>query len=367
MVYFTFGESPSGVYNSQVIDTVNLIRKQGRSIRLVSMVSPTVFLSVRKELKKKDSSIVVIPYLFKLGNFDRNTIVLKLFSYLFKNKLIICRGVLATNLVLSAFKKNKVVYDGRAASFAEQAEFGVYNGTGLENKIKELERRAVLETDYQVAVSKKLVDCWTREFDYNKSTYQVIPCLTSLDRVNPHKAISSKTLNEFFQRNNDKIKLVFSGGKGKWQNLGEVARLIDQTLTANENTCAILLIPSAEMIEQVQHKFPDRVIQAFVKADEVQSILAKCDYGILLRENLITNEVASPVKVAEYLLAGLKVIISENVGDYSSYIETHNLGVVYKGQLLSLSRSTEETKKEIAHKAAMNFSKEKFEEKFYQF
>ena len=50
------------------------------------------------------------------------------------------------------------------------------------------------------------------------------------------------------------------------------------------------------------------------------------DYGYVFREQSVTNQVASPVKVAEYLSCGLKVLISENLGDYSSMIKENDLG-----------------------------------------
>jgi len=52
------------------------------------------------------------------------------------------------------------------------------------------------------------------------------------------------------------------------------------------------------------------------------------DYGFLLRERSLANAVAAPTKFAEYLAAGLKVLISPGVGDYSDLVEKHALGHV---------------------------------------
>ena len=61
---------------------------------------------------------------------------------------------------------------------------------------------------------------------------------------------------------------------------------------------------------------------------KLNSLYNASDFGILLRENRLVNNVASPTKFAEYIMAGLKVIISENVGDYSEIVTKNNYGFV---------------------------------------
>ena len=80
--------------------------------------------------------------------------------------------------------------------------------------------------------------------------------------------------------------------------------------------------------------YPERIIQRHVSSDDVVHYLDIADYGLLIRENSITNKVASPVKCAEYLSRGLKVIISSDIGDYSEEIENNNLGFIYKSTSL---------------------------------
>ena len=55
------------------------------------------------------------------------------------------------------------------------------------------------------------------------------------------------------------------------------------------------------------------------------------DVAMLIRKDKTVNRVASPTKFGEYLLCGLPVIISPNVGESSSIIEEHRLGIVLGG------------------------------------
>lgn len=50
------------------------------------------------------------------------------------------------------------------------------------------------------------------------------------------------------------------------------------------------------------------------------------DVGLLLREDSLTNRVASPVKFAEYLRCGLPVVLTPYVGDFSELGATEGVG-----------------------------------------
>ena len=74
--------------------------------------------------------------------------------------------------------------------------------------------------------------------------------------------------------------------------------------------------------------FPNSVINKYVPLESVKYNLLFCDYGFLVRGETMTNNVASPVKFGEYMICGLKILISKNLGDYSDVISTNNLGCI---------------------------------------
>ncbi len=81
-----------------------------------------------------------------------------------------------------------------------------------------------------------------------------------------------------------------------------------------------------------------------------------CDYGLLLREKSITNKVASPVKFAEYLYAGLRVLISPEIGDYSEMVSYYNLGHVVNSakELTSLELNWSSEQERGLHRFALD-------------
>ena len=96
----------------------------------------------------------------------------------------------------------------------------------------------------------------------------------------------------------------------------------------------------------------------------LSAILAACDYGILIRENTVTNQVASPTKFAEYLASGLPVIISPNLGDYSAFVETHHCGIKFNGEMPVIGKPDSATKTSMKQLALQNFTKESYKENY---
>jgi hypothetical protein len=72
-----------------------------------------------------------------------------------------------------------------------------------------------------------------------------------------------------------------------------------------------------------------------VNHTEIFNLLQMGDFGFLLRDRSVVNQVASPTKFGEYCLCGLPVITTSSVGDFSEMIQQHKVGCVVDLQNLS--------------------------------
>ena len=90
----------------------------------------------------------------------------------------------------------------------------------------------------------------------------------------------------------------------------------------------LLLAPQSDATLKLQIALHGRLKQMHVAPHEVHNILSCADAALLLRPQTVTNRVASPVKFSEYLQAGLPVIISPNIGDFSAFVSRENCGWV---------------------------------------
>ena len=345
MYYITFNDTPSGIYQSQVIDVVTYLSHLGDAeVKLIAFLPYSNFKKNKKKIKMQLPRAVVFPVFFGINRWRMLKPILKLITK--KGEVAICRGPIATELALGIFRK--VIYDGRAAVKAEVEEFDVTGNKQLGVDFVEAEKNAVLQSDFRIAVSNKLVDYWEKEFGYQVDKHIVIPC-----------TLASKSSGELLMnKNDDSIKLVFSGGIGAWQSIDFVANLCRKVMKENATINVLFLTQENPIIQKLIHEFPERSERKWLKHDEVYGVLSNCDYGILIRKQNVTNKVASPVKFAEYLNAGLKVLVSENLGDFTEFVKENDCGVMVNDSIPYLYSVTKEDRNRSLGLAQRHFSKE---------
>jgi hypothetical protein len=344
MYYFTCIDVYSGVYQSQVIDVVKTVSKLcNKELKIIAFIPVTNYFLERKKIKKNHSKSIVFPMFMGVTGWKYTKIFLLFFN---KNKPIICRGPIATKLALHRFAN--VIYDGRSAVKAEVEEYDVVNGNKtLGKEFIEAERESVLKSNFRIAVSHKLVNYWQTEIGYNSKEHIVIPC-----------TLSSWLVENKLSFKSDKVKVVYSGGTGPWQSFSKVVILLDDVMSRQENIEVLFLTKANTEIDQLIKKYPNRCSRKWVDHNEVLNELSKCDYGILLRDNRVTNKVASPVKFAEYLSAGLDVLISENIGDFTDFVVENKCGLVVGDHIPFLNKVTDLERAKNIRNCQKYFSKE---------
>lgn len=141
---------------------------------------------------------------------------------------------------------------------------------------------------------------------------------------NEHMAISRRELG-FSQED---VVVVYSGSLADWQFKKGLEIGLANWLAKASHHKLFFLSKRHHIIDDLSKRFPNQLKQKFVSPEEVAKYLLAADYGLLVREDFITNQVASPVKFAEYLACGLQVIISRKIGDYSEFVEVHDCGLL---------------------------------------
>ena len=358
--YLTYNDLPSGIFSSQVIDVVNFFNSELKTnMKLVSFISIRSFFKNRKNIKNQLPSAIVLPMFPGVHRWRRNAFLLTLISLIKKPDAIIGRSVFATQLALHLKNKHrvkKVIYDGRGAITAEWKEYQVVTNTELVSTIFDLEKEAVLSSGFRIAVSEQLIQYWKREFNYEDTNHVVVPC--TLNKIYEDVVISSNKIEHarhLIGLHKEDIAFIYSGSVAGWQSFNLVYDFIKPLLLNNKNVKLIFLAAKESTISKIENEFKSRVFCCHVKPVEVQEYLLAADYGLLIRENTITNQVASPVKFAEYLSCGLPVIISDKLGDYSEFVVTNKCGyLLNKFQIEPINKSA-------IHKIAIdNFTKNVF-------
>ncbi len=315
LVYLTFNDGPGGIFTSQVIEVCRFFRDElNLDVQLVSFISLRGFFGTRKKILEKDPSAIVLPMWPGIGNWRRNASRLTKRLGKIKPNTIIARGPFATLLAASS-SSSRICYDARGAYTAEFHEYDLSNGQIPSAEIRSIEEQALISCHAAIAVSHVLVDYWRTVLGYSEHKHRVIPC-TFDSRMS---VLTTPHAN---------IRIVFSGGSGKWQSIELISQLLSPLFEENPTLELLMLTRDLPADFSLKSKFPNRVHQQWVSEKEVPALLATCDYGWLVRTSSTTNKVASPVKFAEYLSAGLSVLISSELGDFSEFVTKNNCGFI---------------------------------------
>jgi len=369
ILYLTFNDGPSGIFSSQVIDVVKFLNTHFQEkVLLVSFVSSRQYFNHKAKIKTELSDAIVLPMFPGVHRWRLNVVLLFLVVLFKKPKKIIGRSVLATQLALkmrSSGRVKEVVYDGRGAIRAEWEEYQVIQNPKMLSEIFNLEKEVVIKSDYRMAVSNKLIEYWQDEFGYHSNHHVIVPC--TLNKLFEDIVLTEPTINETKKAigfDENAIVFVYSGSVAGWQSFDMLYNYIAQILKSDFNYKLVFLSDMDENILKLQHQFPHQIICKKLKVNDVPKYLLAADYGLLLREETITNQVASPVKFAEYIACGLKVIISDHLGDYSQFVETFDNGILNGKHILPHKKVLFSDKLKIKQIAKSNFSKIHFRSQY---
>lgn len=367
ITYLTYLEAPGGVYQSQVIDLCDHFESHlSVRVKLVAVLSRRNFYKHRSRILERRPGSVVIFSPFGWRAWPLAFRALKLLLARTVEGAVIARGPVATKLALALQKRGKVTrvcYDGRGAVAAEWSEYDVAPSRLWRERIAKIEERAVMCAHARIAVSGKLVDYWRERFGYRKDTHAVIPC--TIDGSEP--LFSTGDEIAFGRRalgiDPGSIVICYSGSAAEWQSLSLLDAWLCDILTHQPNVYLLMMTNADLSSYRLGREFADRMTKVWVDPRKVAETMALADYGLLLREQSVTNRVAAPTKFAEYLSSGIPVIISQGIGDYSDQVVAHDLGIVsgFSAPLPTLNRLSAERRRRLVAFAHANFSKAAFE------
>ena len=366
MLYITLlDQFHPGIYSSQVIDVCDYLNKQHKAnIRLVAFLSLKELLKTdaRKQIKALSPSAIVLPAFPKLRYFELTAILLFFVCLFTGRRKAICRNVFCTKMALHVKKTGllkKVVLDGRSAMAAEIREYDVFPVDYLRKNVARFEKEAVLKADYRMAVSESLVNYWREEYGYKGNEHVVIPCTLDNKYFSADSEFSSEEvirIRKELQVSEQDVLLAYAGSTAPWQSFALMESFLMPLMEKDERVKMLFLSKETTDIKRLMKRFPGRIVQKWVEHKEVLHYLSAADYGLLLREASVTNKVASPTKFAEYLFSGLQILITEDLGDFSSFILNKHCGLLLKNQQRDMHlKRTEMRFREISRKLAFYY------------
>lgn len=331
-LFLTYNDQPTGVYWSQVTDVVAYLNTLGGPrVRLLALVSARDYFGIRRKIRAHSPDALVLPMVPRMKHWRANAALVEAACRWLRPSGIMARGALATWMAIRARDKGlvkSVCFDARGAYAAEWEEYRIIDDDALIGQFRAVEQEAVHRSNLRLAVSHALVDHWRERYGYAGPDQVVVPCsLGSAHLQQGRDAVAARDRLGFTSTD---VVLVYAGSAAGWQSFALLERFIALVLSAQPRVKVLFLCPPDAAIDALVANWLGRAVRAWVQPAEVPAVLAACDHALLIREDSITNRVASPTKFAEYLACGLPVVISPHIGDFSGDVAREQLGVVYQ-------------------------------------
>lgn len=381
----------SAVYQTQVIDWLHLYAENGVKFELVHQffINPKNIKFHRDQREQiKNAFYGKVRFLYVHHNYPIFRCINKLITFCFFLKDILCnkkivifsRANIAREITfMKKLTGGRIVYyyDLRGATVDEAVQTMKAKGNFSKREFKKIADIAYGEylrltlADKIFCVSNALKKYDVEEYHVDESKFVLYPCLSMHRKFFYDENLRERKRAELGFTKEDNV-YVYSGGVGvAWHVPDAFLRLFAKIAEKDNHAKMLVLTFKAtkalfDIIES-DTKLKNNV-QVFegVPNERIVDYLNAADFGILLRENRILNNVASPSKYAEYMLCGLPTIISESIHDFANYCRLHNTGVLFsnddfehiEGVVIKPLSKDMFNRKDIADVAAVELSKE---------
>ena len=332
--YITMEGINSTVFKSQVYELLNSELAKNFNITLICFQPINIKWNnkIIKDVfyfnKISKFKLILIPYIGFKGKLSLinsflalNVMTPKIF---FKNNIILhCRAQEATRIALLAKNINKsikIISDIRSVPYEELKDRNIKRAKYFKKLDEQIFNNKNI--DYYNFISNKLREYYIEIYSQLKDKKSsIIPCFSSFT-----SEYNSKT-----KEREKELNILYVGGQQFYQNIDKIPSLLNKI----KNKKKMLLCLSGERNKELENKFNELGINNEfyynLNSDELDKIYKKSDIGIVIRENIPLNIVASPVKISEYFSKGLYVMLIGKVGDfYNDIIKDNKLGIAYE-------------------------------------
>jgi glycosyltransferase involved in cell wall biosynthesis len=194
----------------------------------------------------------------------------------------------------------------------------------LYNADKEKLRNSVHEADSVTTVSVPLGEYLVKHFGAPADTL-IVPCCVNDTIPDYKREVIREQLNL-----QGKHAILYLGGTQKYQHLEDLVFPFFQSALKQDNyMVAVFITQNKEKMGKLIEAFQlpaDRIRLLSAPQNEVGDYLTAMDAGLLLRAPSPLNNFAQPVKLGEYLGAGLPVIVEKGTGKVAVLLSPYDIG-----------------------------------------
>lgn len=190
------------------------------------------------------------------------------------------------------------------------------------------EKAAIKKADHLCCVSQNLKQ-WIQEQTCRKDIAVIPSCVNT--KCFSFRSEDRLSLRHKWSIADDELLFCYSGGLGHWQRIRDVIDLFAEIALHIPKTRFLFLTRQCDTLRTLLESSiltTGKCIVTGCDHNEVPAHLSAADFGVIMRHDNVVNNVASPVKVSEYLACGLPVLLTRGIGDYTQTISKNCLGLM---------------------------------------
>lgn len=346
---FVVGEGPDAtVIDSQVVDTVVAVGREGVAFDLVFLTNPgplwrrRAYYRVRRDeiAGRTGGAVRVLPAPHPLTRAGSAFATALIASELLRGagRVVVHARTDSpayfASRIARRHRRFRYLYDARGDFEGEYRLAAAREGRDPAETERAIARQmamrqaAVDGAAHVLCVSTVLRDRLVERHGLDPARCSVVPCVADAAKFGIDEAERDEARRALGVE--DRFVVVYPGRFGAWHYNEETFAVVRGMMDADPSVFFLILTPDLEAARSLaQRTLPDgRYEIRSARHAEVPRHLRASDLGVLLRAPDPLNEVACPTKFAEYVLSGLPVLISAGIGDCSPFVAEHGAGVV---------------------------------------
>ena len=336
------------VIDSQVVDGLVAVRREGIPFDLLSLADPRQWLRNRRYYAARRAEVAartggavrIVPLPGKRGAGGPLGATPLLLAERLRGggRLVVHarndHAAYFTSFAARLDRGIRYLFDCRGdnvSEFLNEARQTGLSDRETERGLRRIERigaGAAAHASHVLAVSTVLRDRLVARHGIDPARISVVPCVADAEKFHLDEPERRRVRRELgFE---DRFVVVFPGRFGRWHYAEETCRVVRGLMDADPSVSFLILTPELEAAAEHARRLllPGRYKILSAAHAEVPGYLCASDLGILLRAPDPLNEVACPTKFAEYVMSGLPVLISAGIGDCSGFVAQEAGGAV---------------------------------------
>jgi len=177
------------------------------------------------------------------------------------------------------------------------------------------ERFVFKSADILFLVSNYLKEKVCSQYQFDKNNAHVFPTFVADNKFDFNEE-NRALIRKGMQLSDGDIVLLYSGNLADYQNVEFFLKAYSRSTNPN---LKMIFLTNAPEINSLVNKYQipaDKIRIRSAKYADIEKYYHAADFGLLIRDNTVTNKSAAPTKFSEYLNAGLSIIINDIESDY---------------------------------------------------